>query len=243
MDRFGSLLAVVTGHIKSDCPGRSRLWLSDVIDEFDREFLAWRSKPPVRDFIEKLDDLDDLHPLTALIGDAFLHMGYDLPRALAKHLPKLFTGDREQLLPLTAPGPNVSHTQSRMDDLWDDFLALDQVMIAAWMETMSKPEIFGRWYAVASEVLGTFRLTRPLLESMALWAVVMRREAWHNAEKIQVWGDEAASDQMLWRSFLLKAEPLFRPKGSPAEMITLLRPPQLYWPSTIKPARERIEAL
>jgi hypothetical protein len=69
-------------------------WLQYLIDHFESEYFAWERKPELRKYLEITEQSSGRSKLLRVLGHAYLHLCYDLPRVLANSFTEIPLPDR-----------------------------------------------------------------------------------------------------------------------------------------------------
>lgn len=165
---FHRLYAAVTASLDEFCRDALRNgtivkaegdWYRSLVDGFTDEYAKW-GKPTNANIQTFLDDFSAAPKLVRLAGHAFLHIGYDLPRAIADHLQ-----------PSTPPLPALP-PRSRLRQL---FLWPGPMFRQVFREHI-KCGAFG-------PLARLFGQLEPM-EVLAYWVVALRSIAWIHAESL-----------------------------------------------------------
>ena len=151
-----------------------------MIEEFKREFERWQhdSEYPLKGALAEIDRADEL---SRLIGFAYIHLAYDLPRVIARLLPKFVHYSAEFDLIDKAPVDEaVKVTEAtRLNEVWRAFIGADSKLVQTFSEQILVRGVLPhRWWFIARTAPMELRAVP------GLWVVVQRHEAWHNGEKL-----------------------------------------------------------
>ena len=157
-----------------DADGPTRFWFRSLIPGFRKEFERWGndSNYPLRRSLAEVDNANDLG---RLIGFAYIHMAYDLPRVIAQKLPQLVDPNYEGVVYLEGQTP-----ATKLNDIWRGFIGADMTLVRTFASHV--PSLLPRPFASLTGLLP--KKYAKTLEIPALWVVVQRHEAWHNGEKL-----------------------------------------------------------
>jgi hypothetical protein len=237
-DNFREFYERVRTALSAFAAKKNYFWFHNWNAAFWVEYENWNRTPRLDKMRGRLSGEKD--PLARLIGCAYLHIGYDLPRVLARKR----SIERERVV----AGPDIigyDMTNVDVSQLWASFLEADDEIQRVFRDAIRDWRIVGPWAAFRVWFAGhTGRDMRSLSFAPELWLVWMRREAWNNAERIGYGGDaaqEAALLEDLEQQWNEGTE-----KGTKLKLILKVRPPRLSWPSgrnpliPEEPRRERL---
>ena len=219
---FREFYQIVAMRLGQFAQGRNRTWFEELILKFEKEYSNWEFDDKLRNYLIRLHACPTL---VRLVGHAYLHMGYDLPRVIGDTLLRAESESTDQLNPAGLLQGFYTSNMTRLHELWNVYLDADRILIDAFAAAArSIPGCSG----IAFRTGWRIARCRDLLRSPALWILLMRREAWHTGEKIAARNNPGLISELL-ADFTIKSEPLFGLKVDPLQVILELKPPQISW--------------
>ena len=199
-----------------------REWIDYLIQGFDREFKAWEYKPRLRPYLDLTGESCGASPALRVIGHAYLHICYDLPRVLANSL---------NAIPIDRWRAQAIYRQ-----LGPDFAAV-------YKHAISDAAIFGGYaklWNAASKILSK-RKAAAVTGLLGNWLFTRRTEAWINAAILRESPDRHHLDSWLLREIERAARAVMELTSDPIEWLNRLDSPILPGPY-ITPFAEVIHA-
>jgi hypothetical protein len=212
---YGEVTKVMTAY-GIGLAAQEKQWLVYLIEAFWKNFEAWEYKPEVRDYLLRFKRRG-VFTVYQLIGHAYLHIAYDLPRVIADShtntygtpltdplgmdIPQAIPMDRARLIYL-GPGPN--------------FLALMQ-------ETSGWPSVTGIF-----ALLKIVPFRKSLMGTFGYWIVALRTVAWIHADSLRESGNRATLEQSLLASVKQAADEVDQQRRNPFAWLVRLFPPNFF---------------
>ena len=176
-EQFDVFYAQVEAALLNYAASRKLLSFRPLIDGFRREYVRWShdSQYPLASGLAEINLADKLF---RLIGFAYIHMAYDLPRVIAELLPGLVhNSDYDAVTPSDVKPEKITEA-TRLNDIWLGFMEADETLVQTFTEQILSSGVLGKWRWFAKW------FARKPLQIAGLWVVIQRHEAWHNGEKL-----------------------------------------------------------
>jgi len=156
-------------------PARNeREWFQELIEGFEREFEAWERNLRLRRCLERIAGVRT--QALRVIGHAYIHIGYDLPRVIAD---------------------SFSHRQAHeVSRLQECYLDATNVVRETFEAAATKRSIFGG-YGPVFWIVRRAPIVRYL--DLGAWAIRLRERSWDAAERLRDSPNRHADEAEMWR--------------------------------------------
>lgn len=145
-----------------------QVWIRNLMVGFRREYDEWRYGP-LQSYVNAYRESPDK---VRLVGLAYLHMGYDLPRVLANHWPTRDSEEADRLQSFESPGISIPTGQSVYEERWKAYYDLNEVLANVYREEIP-------WKSL---------LPAPIIDNLPMlpvfWMFLMRERAWMLASEL-----------------------------------------------------------
>ena len=217
---FSLLYREVTKVMKQYSDGLSqneKEWLDYLIEAFWKNFEAWEYKTEVRDYLLQFKTRG-VFAVYQLIGHAYLHIAYDLPRVIADSHTNTYGN------PLTDP-LDVSIPQAiSMDRARAIYLGPGPNFLALMQKTSG-------WWSVS----GVFSLSKiipgskSLMSTFGYWVIALRTIAWIHADNLRESAARTVLEERLLASVKQAADDVDGQRFNPFAWMTTLFPPNFFF--------------
>jgi hypothetical protein len=182
---FRLMYAQVTKAIRrfaENRPPEESAWIQKLVDGFEREYRAWETtpSPAIRAYLRKVDEHGRDSRLLRLIGHAYLHISYDLPRVIAE----------------STLASGLSESQART--VYELMMPLFR---RVWADSVRRPEVVGNWAA------GFRLLAQDYLDVSVYYVLALRYQAWSNSRRMNPSTEQQLGE---WVYFYLNDTPRTR---------------------------------
>lgn len=193
-----------------------RAWLEYLIAAFKRNYEAWEFKAELRDYLLRIEKRS-LFRVYDLIGHAYLHVAYDLPRVIAdSHSNTRPGGSSFDELELKIP------QSIDMDRARPIYLGFGPRFLEL-MEKSSKKWAVAGWFSLTKLIPGR----NSLMRTFGYWVVSLRTVAWIHADSLREASDRKALEGKLLQAIKDAADAVDGQRWNPFAWLSRLFPPVL----------------
>lgn len=181
-------------------------WIEYLIQGFQEQYLDWEFNPIVRDYLERVDAAASGEQALQVIGHAYLHIAFDLPRKLADSLVAFSIPDRKRARTL--------------------FQDMSLIFEDAFKQVLLKPGRFGKLGRIGRFLNRLMpRQINALISAASKFALSLRSGAWIIAENLADGNHRGYLEECLWKEVEAKSRLVMALSSDPIEWMANLPSP------------------
>jgi len=184
-----------------------QVWLRYLTQRFQEEYRSWERDRKVWDYLDLVEDRAYKSPMLKLIGHAYLHIAYDLPRVIA-----------DSLLTFEIPHDRAGVIFDRMDPMFT-------TVFTRCSQNVSVVGRLGYFLRFLNVLFPAFA------KSCSAFVRMQRKSAWINAQVlVRPRYQRADHEESLWCNFTLISRKVMHVSQNPITWLTELEAPSIATP-------------